>query len=566
VNPLLLVLLAPAAAALAIFFIDEKEKKVIRTIATVATGLGLLLSLYMFVGFGDYEYEHEADAQKFTVNYVDRADHASDEAYEEALGRAAADGRPQHVYKYGFGVDWVDEMGTAGREGSGIGLRLGVDGMGLAMVLLTAFIIFAGVMVSYTIQTRVKEYYICLLALVTGVFGVFASLDLFFYYFFYELAVIPMYLLIGIWGSTTRTVDQNWATMKLVLLLSAGAVLALVGLLSVYGEAGTFNMVQLEEHAFGDAFQMIWFPVIFLGFAALVPMWPLHSWSPAGHAAAPAAVSMLHAGVLMKLGAFGILRIAVTYFPDAAVEYLPYVAALCCMNILYGGLVAIAQRDMKLIIGYSSSSHMGYVLLGVASASLIGVEGAVFLMFAHGIMTALSFALIGWFYDQTHTRMLDDLGGMMKVMPFAGTCFVMAAMASAGVPGFANFVSELMVIISAWEMREALWYGIPAILAVWGLVVTGVYLLRAVKDAWFGELPERWKNLRDQKTLGERAPYVMLVAVLLLFGFWPQPMLDVVHQGAAPLVQRLDEARGSDAVRSARIEAEDTAPASEEPK
>ena len=525
-NPLVLVLLAPAAATLAMFFIHDDQKKAIRVVATVATGISLAMALLMFAGFGDYEYAHPETAQAFTAN----------------AGSAG-----EHVYKYGIAVDWVKPLGMS--------FRLGVDGMGLAMVLLTAFIIFCGVMVSYSVQTRVKEYYICLLALVTGVFGVFSSLDMFFYYFFYELAVIPMFLLIGIWGSTTKTVDQYYATMKLVLLLSAGAVFALVGLIAVYREVGSFNMVAIEEHGFSSSFQMMWFPVIFLGFAALVPMWPLHSWSPFGHAAAPAAVSMLHAGVLMKLGAFGILRIACTYFPQAAATYLPYLAILCCFNIIYGGLVAVSQRDMKLIIGYSSSSHMGYVLLGVASASLIGIEGAVFLMFAHGIMTALAFALIGWFYDQTHTRMLDDLGGMMKVMPFAGTLFVIASMASAGLPGFANFVSELMVIIGAWDTRSVLWFGIPAILAVWGLVITGVYLLRAVKDAWFGELPERWKDLKDQRTFAERAPYIILTGVLLVFGFWPQPMLDVVHQGVAPLVTRLDEGRAANErdTRNARL-------------
>ncbi len=504
-NPLLLVMLVPAAATLALFFIDADAKRAIRSVATVATGLVLVIAIFMFIGF-------------------DSAD---------ATWTANADGDSAHDYKYGFETEWVPQMG--------LNFRLGVDGMGLAMVLLTALIIFAGVMVSYNIEKRVKEYYILLLALVTGVFGVFVSLDLFFYYFFYELAVIPMFLLIGVWGSTTKTVDQNYATMKLVLLLTAGAVMALVGLISIWSEVGSFNMVLIEQHEFSKSFQMTWFPVIFLGFAALVPMWPLHSWSPAGHASAPAAVSMLHAGVLMKLGAFGILRVACSYFPQAAAEYLPYLVVLCCMNIVYGGLVAISQRDMKLIIGYSSSSHMGYVLLGIGSMTLIGMEGAVFLMFAHGIMTALTFALIGWFYDQTHTRMLDDLGGMMKVMPFAGTLFIIASMASAGLPGFANFASELMVIIGAWESN--LWLLIPAILAIWGLVITGVYLLRAVKDAWFGELPERWKDLRDQRTFAERFPYVMLTGVLLLFGFWPQPMITMVEQGVKPLVTRIDEGR-----------------------
>ena len=531
-NPLLLIMLIPAAATVALFFIDADAKKAIRAVSTVATGLVLLISIVMFIGFNDFSYaDDDPRAKTFTAN----------------AGEA-----DEHVYKYGFEQTWIEDMGLS--------FRLGVDGMGLAMVLLTALIIFAGVMVSYTVEKRVKEYYICLLALVTGVFGVFVSLDLFFYYFFYELAVIPMFLLIGVWGSTTKTVDQNYATMKLVLLLSAGAVMALVGLIAVWSDAGTFNMVALEEHDFGKSFQMIWFPVIFLGFAALVPMWPLHSWSPAGHAAAPAAVSMLHAGVLMKLGAFGILRIACTYFPLAAVEYLPFLAILCCFNIVYGGLVAISQRDMKLIIGYSSSSHMGYVLLGIASMTMIGINGAVFLMFAHGIMTALTFALIGWFYDQTHTRMLDDLGGLMKVMPFAGTCFIIASMASAGLPGFANFASELMVILGAWESN--LWMFIPAILAVWGLVITGVYLLRAVKDAWFGEMDPRWENLKDQRTFGERAPFVLLVGVLLLFGFWPQSMITVVEQGVKPLHVRIEAGKTQDD-RAVKLE-EPTKPADED--
>jgi len=252
---------------------------------------------------------------------------------------------------------------------------------------------------------------------------------------------------------------------------------------------------------------------------------------------------MLHAGVLMKLGAYGVLRIACTYFPEAAATYLPVVAILCCFNIVYGGLVAVSQRDMKLIIGYSSSSHMGYVLLGIGTMTLVGWSGAVFLMFAHGIMTALAFSLIGWFYDQTHTRMLDDLGGMMKVMPFAGVAFIIASMASAGLPGFANFVSELMVIIGAWD--SGMWLFVPAILSIWGLVITGVYLLRAVKDAWFGDLPARWKDLQDVKTPLQKLPYVVLIATLLFFGFHPQPMLDVIgddEAGIAPLVTRIEEA------------------------
>lgn len=508
-NPLLLILLAPAAATLLLFFVGSESKRTVRAVATLAAGLSLAAAAWLFLGF------HDAP-----------------------VGASAG----SHAYKHVLKVDWVPQLGLS--------FHLGVDGMGVAMVLLTAITFFTGTMVSWRVETRVKEYYINLLALVVGVFGVFMSLDLFFYYFFYELAVIPMFLLIGTWGSTTKTVDQRYATMKLVLVLSAGAALALVGLIATYLEAGrilgagTFDMVQLElaSQQFSTAFQMTWFWPVFLGFAALVPMWPLHSWSPAGHAAAPAAVSMLHAGVLMKLGAFGILRLALTWYPEAAHAYLPWVGVLCCFNILYGGLVAVSQRDMKLVIGYSSSSHMGYVLLGIASLTALGLDGAVFLMFAHGVMTALAFSLIGFFYDQTHTRMLDDLGGMMKVMPFVGTCFVIASMASAGLPGFANFVSELMVILGAWQ-STTIWGKLPAILAVWGLVVTGVYLLRTVKDAWFGELNPRWRGLRDARTFGERAPFVLLVAVLLFFGFWPRPMLEMIQHGTKPLMERIEATR-----------------------
>jgi NADH-quinone oxidoreductase subunit M len=518
VNVLLAILLLPAAAVGLMFATPKTSVKAIRSIAFLATLAVLVLAGWL------------------TFTFLDAP----------STGPTAETAAPGHVYKHVISVPWVPAVG--------IQFKLGVDGMGVAMVLLTALTIFTGVVVSFSIKERVKEYYISLLALVTGVFGVFTALDLFFYYFFYELAVIPMFLLIGVWGSTTKTMSRDYASMKLVLLLTTGAVFALVGLLALYlGGQKTFDMVAIERFAtapgggFARDFQLVWFPVVFLGFAALVPMWPLHSWSPGGHAAAPAAVSMLHAGVLMKLGAYGILRIAVTYMPSAAATYLPWVGALCCMNILYGGFVAMAQRDMKFVVGYSSSSHMGYVLLGIAAANVIGLEGAVFLMFAHGCMTALAFSLIGFFYDQTHTRMLDDLGGLMKRMPFVGTCFVIMTMASAGLPGFANFVAELLVIIGAWTQGMYL----PAILAAWGIVVTGVYLLRTVKDAFFGKMSPRWDGLVDARTPVQKLPYALLIAVLLFFGFYPQPLLTVIRQGVEPIAGFVARERGERVTRAA---------------
>ncbi len=443
-------------------------------------------------------------------------------------------------YQFLVEIEWVESIG--------LGLILGVDGISLAMVVLTSIVIWTGCQVSRSITDRVKEHYILLMALCVGVFGVFLSIDLFFFYFFYEMAVIPMYLLIGIWGSRAAKYSKEYATMKLTLFLTTGAVVALIGLLAVYFEAGrvggvySFDMREIAKVTFSDSFQITWFPVIFLGFAAIVPLWPLHSWSPIGHAAAPSSVSMLHAGVLMKLGAYAILRIAFDSLPAGAEHWMGWVGLLCCMNILYGGLVAMAQRDMKFIIGFSSSSHMGYVLLGLATMNMLGLSGAVFLMFAHGIMTALAFGLIGWFYEQTHTRVVDDLGGMLKVLPFAGTCFIIMAMASAGLPGFANFASELLVILGAWKSEFVLagtgmtlpgW--VPTMAAIWGIVISATYLLRAIRDAWLGPLNPRWSELKDVTSRKHKTPFVALILVLAVTGCFPSLLVNKIKDGVGKL-------------------------------
>jgi NADH-quinone oxidoreductase subunit M len=426
-------------------------------------------------------------------------------------------------------VPWVESLGIA--------YHVGVDGISVAMVMLTTVVFLAGGLISWHVKSRIKDFYILLCALVAGVFGVFVSLDLFFFYFFYELAVVPMYLLIGHWGSG----NKEYATMKLTLYLTAGAVVALVGLLMLYFSGitpePTFDLLEMQAAVdagggLSRSMQQLLFPILLVGFATIAPMWPLHTWSPGGHAAAPAAASMLHAGVLMKLGSYAIIRIAMSLMPEGAVTWLPVVAVLCCFNIIYGGYVALNQRDMKFVIGYSSSSHMGYVLLGIASVTVLGVSGAVFLMFAHGVMTALAFALIGFFYDQTHTRMLDDLGGLMEKIPFVGVLFVMTAMASLGLPGFANFASELMVIVGSWER-----YPVPTVLAVFGLVIGATYLLRTVKTAFLGPLNPRWTSLRDATGVVEKAPFLILLGVLLLFGFYPMPMVQLIETGVAPIVQ-----------------------------
>jgi NADH-quinone oxidoreductase subunit M len=329
--------------------------------------------------------------------------------------------------------------------------------------------------------------------------------------------------------------------MKMTIYLTLGAVVALTGLLWLYAASGaqTFDLVTLQHHFAGTpldpSLQRVIFPLLAVGFGVIAPIWPLHSWSPIGHAAAPSAVSMLHAGVLMKLGSYAILRLAVGLLPEGAQMWLPWLASLCVMNIIYGGFVAMAQKDLKLIIGYSSSSHMGYVLLGIACLTPLSLDGAVMLMFAHGLMTALAFALIGHVYDQTHTRWLPDLGGLAHQVPFIAGCGVAAAMASIGLPGFANFIAELLVFLGGWDR-----YPVQTVFGVFGVVITAVYMLRVVRGTFFGESKRAFEHhVYDATTPLARLPYVVLILALLLTGSWPKPMLSLIDAGARPLIERV---------------------------
>ncbi|HBO84062.1 MAG: NADH dehydrogenase [Deltaproteobacteria bacterium GWC2_42_11] len=485
-----IIMLSPLAACIVLMFVKEESIKLIRGIAVSATSISLMFALYILF------------------------------AYDKAKGG----------YQFVEKIEWVKSLG--------ISYHLGVDGISVAMVVLTSFVIFTGVFVSWVgIKHRIKEHYIFLLLLVSGVFGVFTSLDLVFFYLFYELAVIPMYPLIGIWGSANR----EYATMKLTLYLSFGAVFALLGILSIYFTAGqmtgqyTFDMTQIGKLSFEANYQKwVFLPMLF-GFGVLVPLAPFHSWSPIGHAAAPSAVSMLHAGVLMKLGAYGIIRIAMGLLPEGAQFWMPVVAVLCLINIFYGGVVAMTRKDMKFMIGYSSSSHMGYVLLGMATLNYIGMNGAVLLMFAHGIMTALAFALIGYVYDQAHTRMAYDFSGLAHKMPFIAVAFAVMGFASSGLPGLANFVSELMIFIGAFRT-----YPFQTVIAVFGIIITATYMLRALRNVFFCQSMPEWEHLKDATTFVERFPYIVLIAVLFIVGFYPAILIDVINTGVVPLVDKIN--------------------------
>jgi NADH-quinone oxidoreductase subunit M len=425
----------------------------------------------------------------------------------------------------------------------GIALKLGLDGWGVSLLLLTGIIIFAGVLASWTLADRPKEFFIFLLVLVGGVFGVFVAQDLFIFFLFYEIAVLPMYLLIGIWGSSQAVTeagpfkfvwkllqigDKQYAAMKLTLMLLVGSAFILAGILALYVAAGSnsFDMAELGAVRYEKSLQMWAFPALWLGFGSLAGVFPFHTWSPDGHASAPTAVSMLHAGVLMKLGAFGVMRIGMVMLPEGAVAWAPIVGTVAVVNIVYGAFSAMSQTDLKYIVAYSSVSHMGVVMLGAATLTVTGWNGAVYQMFAHGIMTGLFFALVGLVYERAHSRHVPGMGGFAKVMPGAAVFFTLAGLSSLGLPGTAGFVAELYVFIGAWQSDQS-WWAIPGVL---GAFITAVYVLRAIKQIFWGPGPaQSFHGLSDARR-SEWGALWILGAALILFGVWPALVLDFIDR------------------------------------
>ncbi|MDA1349413.1 MAG: NADH-quinone oxidoreductase subunit M, partial [Chloroflexi bacterium] len=434
--------------------------------------------------------------------------------------------------------EWLELPGAGPLGGQGISLVLGVDGIAAPMLLLTGIVMFTGVLTSWTIRDRSKDFFILYFLLLSGVFGVFASLDMFFFFFFYELAVLPMYLLIGIWGSSstfsTFVRTKEYSAMKLMLYLVAGSVLVWIAILAIFveGGLGTFSILELEKVTLSENFQRVFFPFLMIGFGVLAGLWPFHTWSPDGHVAAPTAVSMVHAGVLMKLGAFGILRIGITLLPQGAEDWMPVLIGLGTVNVLYGAVSAMGQRDLKYIIGYSSVSHMGYVLMGIATLNSLGVTGAVLQMFAHGVMTALFFAAVGIIYDRTHTRDITVLSGLAKRMPVAASVFTVAGLASLGLPGLSGFVAELLVFLGLFQT-----YPVLGVLGIVGAAVTAVYILRLLSRVFFGPMDERWE---DQTDASPREGFVTLILVgfIFLVGLFPFPFIRVIDSGVEQLLAR----------------------------
>lgn len=431
----------------------------------------------------------------------------------------------------------------------GISYAVDADGWSAVLVLLTGIILFAGCWASWTVATRSREFYVLLLVLASGVFGVFVSLDLFVLFLFYEIAVLPMYLLIGIWGSSKRVAPRGpfaavfrhydvggreYAAMKLTLMLLGGSALILVAILAMArAGGGTFHMEQLAGHAFSPELQRWVFPLLWLGFGSLAGVWPFHTWSPDGHASAPTAVSMLHAGVLMKLGAYGVIRVGMVLLPQGAAEWAPWVGAIAALNVAYGALSAMAQTDLKYVIAYSSVSHMGVVLLGAATMTVNGWNGAVFQMFAHGVMTGLFFALVGLIYEKAHSRDIPSMGGFARAMPWVAVFFTLAGLSSLGLPGTAGFVAEFLVFVGAYESGHGAWM-LPAVL---GAFFTAIYVLRAARQIFWGPPKPEFTHLEDARGT-EWPALVILGAAIVLFGVWPALALDPIDAATQVLLPR----------------------------
>jgi NADH-quinone oxidoreductase subunit M len=478
------ILLSCIAGLFIILVIPDQRKAQIKWVSAVFSGITLILSLYLFV------------------------------AYDKSQGGL------QFVEKY----RWVESIGITYLNAA--------DGFNLPMLLLTGIVFFTGVLTMWELDYRVKEFFALYFLLVAGVFGLFMSMDLFFIFVWYDVSLFPMYLLIAVWGSTRK----EYGAMKLTLYLLAGSALILPAIVYLFVQAGlnTFDLtILMQPGTFSPFEQKFAFIFLFIGFGILAAVWPFHTWSPVGHVAAPTPVSMVHAGVLMKIGAFGVLRVGIFLCPEGWQYWAPLMAALAAIGIVYGAFVGLSQTDLKYCIGYSSVSHMGIVGLGLATVSVDGLNGAVFQMFAHGIMTALFFSAIGYIYDRTHTKMIDELGGLSRIMPVASTYFIVAALAGIGVPCLASFWGELIVFIAAFKT-----YPLWGTLAVCALVVSALFMLRVVQRTFYGPKNEKYEHISDI-SFGLGIPRMILLATLVIFGLFPSLMYDMIETASIPFMNGL---------------------------
>jgi NADH-quinone oxidoreductase subunit M len=471
------IVFTPIVTGLLLLLMPGERKEEIRVTALAASLFALLLSAWVY-----FSYDVAAGGYQFMERY-----------------------------------DWLPALG--------ISYFVGVDGIGAPLVLLTGIVMFTGVLISWGIDDRPREFFAFLFILATGVFGVFVAQDLFMLFFFYEIAVFPMFLLIAIWGwKETR----EYAAMKLTLYLFIGSVVALVGGLAIFFSSGlgTFDMLALSQANFSRSFQIFWFPFVFFGFAVLGGIFPFHNWSPDGHVAAPTAVSMFHAGVLMKLGAYAALKVGIMLLPEGALYWRWLILGLATVNIVYGAFIAMIQTDFKYVIGFSSVSHMGLVMLGFATLNREGLLGAGIQMFSHGVMTALFFAVVGMIYDRAHTRSIPELGGFVNKMPWVAIAFIVGGLVSMGMPGFSGFIAEFPIFMGVWREMP-----IVAIVAAISIVITASYIIRIIGKVFFGTMPVAYADHIGDVTVLDKVALVMLSVILIGLGVYPAIMVPLVSSG-----------------------------------
>ncbi len=416
--------------------------------------------------------------------------------------------------------------------------NIGVDGVSVTLLLLTAIVVLAGVFISWKMNDLPKEFFIALIVLSIGVYGFFISIDLFTLFVFFEIAVIPMYLLIGIWG----TGPKEYSAMKLTLMLMGASAILLVGILGIYfnsnadGGALTFNILEIAQVNIPFEVQKIFFPLVFIGFAVIGALFPFHTWSPDGHASAPTAVSMLHAGVLMKLGGYGIFRVAMYLLPEGTLHWSWFFIILATIGVIYGAFSAIKQTDLKYINAYSSVSHLGMVLFALLMLNKTAWNGAILQSLSHGFMTALFFALIGMIYGRTHTRDIYKLGGLLKVIPFISVIYVIVGLASLGLPGLSGFIAEMNIFVGAFQ-HEDMFYRVSTIIVVSAIVVTAVYILRAAGIMLMGPVRnEAYLNL-PKVTWYEKTGILLLLIPIVGMGVAPLWLSDMIMESLQPFIQ-----------------------------
>ncbi len=560
------IIFIPIVAAVVILFMNPKQRDLIRGVAISTAAVILTLSAFVYFTYND----HVSGDDGFLAD-------------QDALVEAGETFTATRMFERGLAFEeeytWVESLG--------ISYHVGIDGLNAPMVLLTGMVAVAGVLISWRIEDRIREFMAFFLLLVAGVYGVFISIDMFLLFFFYELSIFPMYLLIAGWGWIKL---REYAAMKLTLYILIGSVVALVGVIALVLTASnffmspegaavleqaveleiledpqpfSFNMVQLTLAAEAGAFDVggyfgvdaltfakFWFPLVFIGFGVLAGVFPFHNWSPDGHVAAPTAVSMIHAGVLMKLGAYAALRAGVQMMPEGATTHLPWIVFLTLINVVLGAFIAFRQRDFKYVIGFSSVSHMGLVSMGWATMNTIGMTGAGLQMFSHGAMTALFFGCVGMVYDRAHTRDIPSLGGFVKRMPWVAVAFIIGGLTSMGMPGLSGFIAEFPIFTGMWNASENVvlqfgdfemgnYYSVVVIIAALGIVITAAYVLRVVSQVFFGDFDEKRYSDVGDITITDRVILILLGAPLIILGLYPPIMAPMIQAGVQPVVALL---------------------------